>query len=207
MRFTGAAAVIGMVLFAGLANAQMMGGGRVMGPGGTSGSYGTMGSMVGMGEHRGLIVDGEGTVFAVRVVDPTATNPAQFEVVAVRPSGTIAWVAPLSAGMTFLRISNGQLLVTSSPHGTTNAISRTPAPPGSTLMALSTASGSALWSLTLDGQPFDLEPFPGGTYVTVVKPSATGTGGMMNGRGSLGTRVLLAVGTDGSVLWSVPLSR
>lgn len=209
-----------VLLVASIANAQMMGGGGHGSGnsgngqnGGMNGGMGDMAGMVGMGNHRGLIVGTDGTVYTVRISNAaTTTQTATFEVVAVRPSGTIGWTASVSTGMTFIELSGNNLLVTTSPHGTGMGNGQTPASVSSTLVALSTASGSAQWSLPLDGFAFDLEPFAGGTYVTVVKPtqaSNTAGGGMHTGTGtgSYATRTLVAVGNDGKVLWSVPLNK
>lgn len=209
------------LLVASVANAQMMGGGNHNGSGGTpsngqnggmNGMNGGMGDMAGMGEHRGLIVGADGTVYTVRVSNPTTTaSQATFEVVAVRSSGAIGWTASVNAGMTFIEISGSHLLVTTSPHGFDMG-EQSPTSLSSTLVALSTASGLQQWTLQLDGFAFDIEPFAGGTYVTVVKPaqSSNSNGGMHgggNGTVSYGTRTLIAVGTDGKVLWSVPLNN
>ena len=206
-----------VLLVAGVANAQMMGGGNHHGSGGTpsygqnGGMNGGMGDMAGMGNHRGLIVGSDGTVYTARISNPTTTQAATFEVVAVRPSGAIGWTASVNAGMTFIELSGANLLVTTSPHGFDMGYGQTPITTSSTLVALSTASGSVQWTLPLDGFAFDIEPFAGGTYVTVVKTSQSNNnyGGMHGGTGSgsYGTRTLVAVGNDGKVLWSVPLNR
>jgi len=207
-----------VLLVASAANAQMMGGsGNHHGSGGTppsngmNGGMGDMAGMVGMGNHRGLIVGADGTVYTIRISNPTTTQAATFEVVAVRPSGAIGWAASVNAGMTFIELSGNNLLVTTSPHGFDMGYGQIPTTTSSTLVALSTASGSVQWTLQLDGFAFDIEPFAGGTYVTVVKPTQSNNnyGGMHGGTGtvSYGTRTLVAVGNDGKVLWSVPLNK
>jgi hypothetical protein len=204
-----------VLLVAGVANAQMMGGGNHHGIGGNpgngqNGGMGDMPGMVGMGNHRGLIVGADGTVYTMRISNPTTTQAATFEVVAVRPSGAIGWTASVNAGMTFIELSGTNLLVTTSPHGFDMGYGQAPTTTSSALVALSTVSGSVQWTLQLDGFAFDIEPFAGGTYVTVVKPAqSTNNGGMHGGTGtvSYGTRTLIAVGNDGKVLWSVPLNK
>lgn len=209
-----------VLLVAGVANAQMMGGGNHNGSGGApsngqnggmTGGMGDMAGMVGMGNHRGLIVGTDGTVYTLRISNPTTTQAATFEVVAVRPSGAIGWTASVNAGMTFIELSGNNLLVTTSPHGFDMGYGQTQTSTSASLVALSTASGSVQWTLQLDGFAFDIEPFAGGTYVTVVKPaqSSNNNGGMHGGTGSVssGTRTLVAVGNDGKVLWSVPLNK
>ena len=206
-----------VLLVASVASAQMMGGGNHNGSGGTpsngqnGGMNGGMGDVAGMGNHRGLIVGADGTVFTVRISNPTTTQAATFEVVAVRPSGAIGWTASVNAGMTFIELSGNNLLVTTSPHGFDMGYGQTPTATSSSLVALSTASGSVQWTLQLDGFAFDIEPFAGGTYVTVAKPAqSSNSGGMHGGTGtttSYGARTLVAVGNDGKVLWSVPLNK
>lgn len=207
-----------VLLVAGVANAQMMGGGSHNGSGGNgnngqnggmNGGMGDMAGMAGMGNHRGLIVGADGTVYTVHISNPTTTQAATFEVVAVRPSGVIGWTASVNSGMTFIELSGNNLLVTTSPHGFDMGYGRTPTSASSTLVALSTASGSVRWTLPLDGFAFDIEPFADGTYVTVVKPAqSSNSGGMHGGTGSVsyGTRTLAAVGNDGKVLWSIDLN-
>ena len=202
-----------VLLVASVANAQMMGGGNHGGSGtpgnGQNGGMGDMAGMVGMGNHRGLIVGTDGTVYTVRISNPTTTQAATFDVVAVRPSGAIGWTASVNAGMTFIELSGNNLLVTTSPHSDMG-YGQAPTSTSSSLVALSTASGSVQWTLQLDGFAFDIEPFAGGTYVTVAKPAqSNNSGGMHGGTGSVsyGTRTLVAVGNDGKVLWSVPLNK
>lgn len=204
-----------VLLVAGVANAQMMGGGgNHYGSGGSYGQNGGMGDlpgMVGMGNHRGLIVGTDGSVYSVRVSNLAATRTPAFEVVAVRPSGAIGWTASVGPGMTFIELSGSNLLVTTSPRGFDMGYGQIPATASSTLVALSTASGSVQWTLQLDGFAFDIEPFAGGTYVTVVKPvqASNNFGGMHGGTGTIsyGSRTLVAVGNDGRVLWSIPLNN
>lgn len=203
-----------VLLVAGVADAQMMGGGNhgggMPGSGQNGGMNGGMGDMAGMGNHRGLIVGTDGTVYTVRISNPTTTQSATFEVVAVRPNGGIGWTAPVNAGMTFIELSGTNLLITTSPHGSGMGNGQAPTSTSSSLVALSTASGSAQWTLPLDGFALDIEPFAGGTYISVSKPAqSTNSGGMHGGTGpgSYGTRTLVAVGNDGKVLWSVPLNK
>ena len=86
-------------------------------------------------------------------------------------------------------------------------LGQTPTAASSTLVALSTASGSVQWTVQLDGFASDIEPFSGGAYVTVVKPAPSNNIGGMRGRGTYATRTLVAVGTDGKVLWTLSLTR
>jgi len=202
------------LLVATVANAQMTGGGRhqVGTPG--NGQYGwmdeAMGAM-GMDNHRGLVVGTDGTAYAVRVTNPTSTQAAAFEVVAVRTSGAIAWTASIDAGMSFVELSGDHLLVTTRPHGFASGHGQMPESVSSKVVALSTASGSIQWTLSLDGVAFDLEAFAGGTYVTVVKPAQPPVSGGMHRGGTdqvrYGARTLIAIGPDGKVLWSVALNN
>lgn len=193
------------VLFPVIASAQMTGsGGNHRGDGPASppsnGMHDGNDLMGGaMGNDRGLIVGTDGTLYTVRVTNPAAgPSSATVEIVAVRPNGLIGWTSTVSAGMTRIELSGNQLLVTTSPHGFGAGTINTTT--SSTLVALSAMSGSEQWRLPLDGFAADVEPFSGGTYVIVFKP-----GSRQSLAGS--TRTLVAIGTDGKVLWSVPLTK
>lgn len=176
------------------------------GNGNRSGQNGTMNgtAMNGMAGHRGFLVGSDGTAYALRVATSRAGAPAAFEVVAVRPSGAIGWTAAVASGIPSIDLSGSDLLVTTRTIGTPSAAA-------STLTALSTASGAARWTVKLDGIALAVEPFSGGTYVTVMKPSQAGSsGGMQGNHGQAtggGARTLVAVGTDGKILWTLALGN
>jgi len=194
-----------LALFPVIASAQNMGGGNHHGGGPASppsnGMHDGNDVMGGaMGNHRGLVVGTDGMLYTVRVTNPTtdSSSAATFEIVAVRPDGVIGWTSAVGVGMTRIELSGNQLLVTITPHEF--GAGTIPTFTSSVLVALSTASGSEQWRLPLDGFAADLEPFSGGTYVVVFKPGTR--------QSSVhSTRTLVAVGTDGKVLWSVPLTR
>ncbi len=176
---------------------------------GMGGAYGLMGGAMG----QALTVGSDGVAYTLRSTSPSGTTTPAIEVVAIRPSGTVAWSANVDGGMTRVKLSGNLLLIANGgegigmQNGTTSNDHET-----SQLVALSTASGSVQWTLALDGFASTLEPFSGGTYVTVIKgdfSNMNGANGGMNGTTGTPnnmTRTLVAVSTDGKVLWSVSLS-
>lgn len=185
--------------------AQMMGNGQHGGNMNGNMNGLIMGAMAASGAMGGgLLVGPDGTVYTLRIADAAAGSVPAGEVVAVRPSGAIGWTATVAAGMPSLALSGSDLIVATRTMGSA-------ATPSSTLAALSTASGAQRWVLQLDGIVMDIEPFAGGTYVTLIKFPATsgGSGGMMgrNQPGTGATRSLLAVGSDGRVLWTLQLTK
>ena len=133
------------------------------------------------------IVATDGIVFITRA---SATTSGATEVVAVRPTGTIAWTSTLTSGRGRLVLSDGNLISESSTKASDGTVS-------TTLTAISTVSGAASWTRTIAGRVGDLRPFSGGTYAVVVTPAATA--------GGTPARSLLAIGNDGSVLWTVSI--
>lgn len=167
---------------------------------------GMNGNMSGMG--RQLLVAPDGTAFLMRVAaSSTTTIPATFEVVAVRSTGAIAWTATLGGGMAGLTLSGNLLIASDAPFGAGMSWNNgaTNIPTKSQLKGISIVSGALQWTTELDGIVIGLEPFAGGTYVTVIKPSQVSGGGMNGPGGTMGTmngsRTLLAVGPNGDVLW------
>ncbi len=114
-----------------------------------------------------------------------------FEVVAIRSTGTTAFTATLPSGSRHVDLSGSNLLAV------TDTTASGATSPTSEITAISTATGATAWTLNIDGRVTGIEPFSGGTYVTIVKPAAT-TGGAA-------TRTLEAVSASGSVLWSVSI--
>ena len=135
-----------------------------------------------------LLIASDGTVFLTRTVVDTATRTATTTVTAIRSTGTTAWTATLSDRDGRLVLSGSNLLSVTSTAASDGTVS-------STITALSTASGAVAWTRTISGRVTELEPFSGGTYAIVVTPAAT-TGGTA-------TRQLVAIGNDGTVLWTV----
>jgi PQQ-like domain len=222
------------LLVAQLATAQMMGGGHgTTGGSGGSGTSGggmmgggsTGGGMTGGGMGNGmtgtgfglmggamgqaLTVGSDGVVYTLRTTTATGSSVPAVQVVAIRPSGTVAWSASVDGGMTRVKLSGNVLLIADGGEdmGMNNGTA-TDDNGKSRLVGLSAASGSVQWTVDLDGFVSSLEPFSGGTYVIIVKGDfanggMTGTTGGQNGM----TRTLLAVGPDGKILWSLPLSQ
>jgi hypothetical protein len=159
---------------------QGMGGG-MGGPGGGMGN----GPQMGGGQ---AIVGTDGTVYLTRMNIDTGTNTATTQIVAVRSNGSTAWTVTLQSahGPLLLAGSNLILVDRDEPRDATAS---------STITALSTATGATAWTRTISGHVQSIEPFSGGLYAVVVTPATTTSG--------TATRSLVAIGNDGSVLWTV----
>jgi hypothetical protein len=130
------------------------------------------------GEPGGLAVDSNGTIYlTVETAAGTSSTAPTFAIKAISSTGTTLWSSNL-IGVSVTR-----------PTSTTAA--------SSTITALSTATGTQAWTLTVDGIVTDIHPFSGGFYAVVVVPPAT-TGGTA-------TRSLEAISNAGTVLWKVSL--
>jgi len=218
-------ALASTLLVAPMATAQMMGGGNHGGSsprngsrpfgGMTRGTNGGMngGSMMGdMGGGMGqsLTVGTDGVVYTLRASAAATTQIPAVEVVAIRPTGAVAWTTKIEGRMTRLTLSDSLLLVTSGSgdmgmDGWTDAedddVSR--------LIALSVTTGSVQWQLELDGFAGALEPFSGGVYALVIQHDGANSGnGMHNGsRGTtLMKRSITAIDNAGKVRWSTDLN-
>jgi hypothetical protein len=183
--------------------------------GGGSGAGTGTGTGTGMGNGNGpggdgrgassqIVVATDGTAFLVRHLEADATG--QFEVVAIRTSGAAGWSHKLAtlgpadlvvAGTNVVAIQHGNGLASQGNPPTT------PVAPTSKLTALSQASGSALWTLAIDGNVGDVKPFANGLYLTVSKPAVDSTGAVVQGSG---VKSLVAVSNDGAVLWTVQIN-
>lgn len=201
------------LLVAQIAAAQMMGGsGNNHGSTPPTGSGNPAGGMnLGMGDGMGqaLTVGSDGAVYMLRT--STTTTSTQFpsvEVVAIRPSGTIAWTAKLDGRMNRLELSGNLVLVSSGDgdmglrngsSGTTDDASR--------LVALSSTSGLVQWQTDLDGFVAAIEPFSGGVYALLVQRDGTSRGnGMRNGPTMSMKRSVAAIDNAGKVLWKFDLN-
>jgi len=144
----------------------------------------------GYGGEAGAIVASNGTIFVTSSTIDTGTRTSTTTIKAVSSSGSILWTATLSnAGR--LELSDGNLIATNTTSASDGTVS-------TTLTAISTSSGSVAWTRTLNGRVTSLEPFSAGTYAIVVVPATTS--------GGSATRSLVAIGNDGSVLWTVSLT-
>jgi len=206
-------AVLAMSLLAQVATAQMMGGGGnhqgspsnpAGDPSNMMGSIGAMNTMSAM--RSSLVVGTDGVVYTMRT-SATATQTRSTEIVAIRPSGTVAWTTKIDGGMSQVVLSGNLLFVTSYSDmgraGRNGAIDQTPR-----LIALSPTSGSMQWQLELDGFAAVVDPYAGGVYVTTMKRDGLNSGdGMYNG--SMGTgsmkRSVAAVDYAGRILWKLNL--
>ena len=157
-------------------------GGMMGGPG--------VGPGMGPGDGRDLIVSSNGTVFVTGTVIDTSTRTSTTTIKAISASGATLWTATVSNGRG-LTLSGNNLISISETAASDGTVS-------STLTAVSISSGFTAWTRTLSGRVMSLEPFSGGTYAIVVVPAATS--------GGSATRSLVAIGNDGSVLWTVSLT-
>jgi hypothetical protein len=140
------------------------------------------------GHGGGLIVGSDGTVYISKT---TGTSGAfTTTVTAVRTTGTTAWTATLPSGARGLLLSGNNLITSSETVATDGSVT-------TTLTAISTASGSTAWTKTISGRAEPAGTFNGGTYVVVVVPATTS--------GGTATRSLVALGNDGSTLWTISL--
>jgi hypothetical protein len=174
-------AVFALTLVTGAAFAQHGPGG----PGGPAGDHGPGDR----GPEGGLIVGSDGTVFLIQPSSTSTSAAPSFTVKAIRSSGSTAWTATFN-GPGHLELSGSNLLQVSSTTASDGTVS-------STITAISAASGTVAWTRTLSGRVQELRPFSGGTYAVAVVPAATS--------GGTATRSLVAIGNDGSVLWTVSI--
>lgn len=196
-------AALALSLLAQMAAGQMMGGGgnhQGLQPSNPPGAMGVM--------RNSLVVGTDGVIYTLRIAATTA-EPPRVEVIAIRPSGAIAWTTKLDAGMSHLELSGNLVLVTSGDgdmgmdgwSGTVDDTAR--------LVALSAASGTVQWQVDLDGFAAALEPFSGGVYVLIMQRDRTNTGNGMH-NGSNGTRSMkrsvAAIDNAGKILWRLDLN-
>ena len=149
--------------------------------------HGASGRGPDFGPGGDLIVASDGTIFLTTTT--VSAGVATTQVRAVTSSGTAAWTITVN-GRGRLVLSGNNLIAGSETTASDGSVS-------STLTAYSTTTGSVSWTRTLTGLVAELVPFSGGTYAIVVTPSATS--------GGTATRSLVALGNDGSVLWTLAL--
>ena len=171
---------IAVMMFAALAfaNGPDHGGG----PGGGPGDFGRPG---------GFAVDSNGTIYlTVETAAGTSTTAPTFAIKAISSTGATLWTSASFSGEHFELVNSNLIGVSVTRQTSTTAAS-------STITALSTATGTQAWTLTVDGIVTDVHPFSGGFYAVVVMPPTT-TGGTA-------TRTLEAISNSGAVLWKVTL--
>jgi hypothetical protein len=173
---------------------------------GPSRSIGGLG--LGNAAAESLIVATDGSAYIIQVAPPTKTLPARLEVVAVR-AGAVVWRTDVDSDLEEIVLSGDRLLIVTKPSqfGWRN---QGPAR-GSTLIAISTLTGAELWKLALEGVAKEIEPVAGGAYLTLAMPEdwvpqgpSPGPGG---GLGLHAPRALVAVGSNGTILWTVALDQ
>lgn len=177
-----AASVLALMMMASVA----LGDGRPQGgPGGPGPRPAGVEGRDGAGDVQ---VAADGTVYITRTVVDNTAGTITTQVTAVRSTGTVAFTVSL-AGQRHLFLS-GNNLISISETSTGGVVS-------TTLSGISATSGAATWTRTIAGRVTSLEAFSGGTYAIVIAPAATA--------GGTATRSLVAIGNDGSLLWTVTL--
>ncbi len=175
--------LIALLVFAvALPLAAQMGGGRMPGMRGS----GTASMMM------DLTVGPDGTVYVVRAASSSRSN---LELAAVRPSGTVAWVAPLDNNGAMQIALNGTTVFISS-FGTSGTFPNLTVK--SQLLGFNVTTGAKVFANDLDGIAMDVTAFTDGAYVleTAINPQ-----GMMTTIG----RKLVSVSNTGHVNFTMPL--
>lgn len=218
MRLNRIAIALAATLFVAQIATAQMGMHRPGSPSNPGSGFGS-GPMIGgfMGAPNELLVAPDGMVFTIRH-SPAATDTAPaIDIVAVLPSGAIAWSTTLAGGTRDLTLA-GNLLILVSGANIGDGIPNNYADAKTQLTALSVVTGAKQWELELDGRVQAIEPFNGGVYVLVVEhdgltpPAAPSYGprnGLRSGPGygyGLGTRSLAAISDAGAVLWTLSLN-
>src|SRR5438552_13236847 len=144
----------------------------------------------GYGDDAGAIVASNGTIFVTSSTIDTGTRTSTTTIKAINSSGAMLWSASLS-NIGRLELSGSNLIATNVTTASDGTVS-------TTLTAISSSSGSVAWTRNLNGRVTSLEPFSAGTYAIVVVPATTS--------GGSASRSLVAIGSDGSVLWTVSLT-
>ena len=217
MKLSRIAIALAATLFvAQIATAQMGRGNHPGSPMNPGPGYGS-GPMVGgfMGAPNELIVAPDGKVFTIRQSATSTDTVPAIDVIAVLPSGTIAWSTTLSGGPRELTLA-GNLLILASGAAIGDGVPNDDAGVKTQLTALSVVTGAQQWTLDLDGRVRAIEAFTGGVYVLAVDhdPANAPAGvpyGPRNGLHprygyGLGTRSLSAISDAGNVLWTLALN-
>ena len=142
------------------------------------------------GPGGNLLVGSDGTVYVTHTVVDTSTHTSTTTVTAIRSTGATAWSVTLPTNAGHLTLSGSNLIAVHGVRASDGTVT-------TTLTAISAATGATAWTKTINGEVTDLTPFSGGTYAVVVVPPTTS--------GGTATRSLVAIGNDGSTLWTVAL--
>jgi hypothetical protein len=176
----------------------------------------------GAGAPGGPLVAADGTVVLVQpVVASGETMPSGMEVLAVAPTGTVAWRHTLDLGARDLALAGDLVIVVVSGQGQQGSGSSATTAT-STVVALQLTDGAEAWSATLDGNAMGVSVGGGQVYVVTVTPQAQSTSGTaagamrgrggqngngpQNGGGVQGMRSLVALSSAGAVLWTLSLA-
>ena len=157
------------------------------------GGHGPGGPGPGVDDHGGpgggVLVTSDGTVLVSTAT--TTSGVTTVSVKAISPAGATLWTATLPAGALEAVVSGNVLITESVTEATSTAAAST------TLTAISLATGTTAWTLTVEGRVEELRPFSGGTYAVVITPNATS--------GATPVRTLKAISPSGTILWSIAL--
>ncbi len=171
-----------LVFAAALPLAAQMGGGRM--PGMRGGASASM--------MMDLTVGPDGTVYVVRLASGSTNS---YELAAIRPSGTVAWTAPLATtGAMEIALNNTTVFVSS--FDTTGSLTNLTLK--SQLLGFNVTTGAKVFSNDLDGIAMDVTAFTDGVYVL---ETAMNLQGMMTTIG----RKLVSVSNSGHVNFTMPL--
>ena len=167
-----------------------------------------------------LLVANDGTVITVRHTPPvTSQDSPTVEVVAISSSKSILWTWEAQYGARVLTLDQNRVIVAThtAGDGQPNHLSR--------LAALSLQTGEVAWEVELEGVIHDVEPGIGMLYVLLVSPSGyqnSGRGSGGHGPGMPGTppgsgggpygpadgsRTLVGIGENGTVVWTLELTE
>jgi outer membrane protein assembly factor BamB len=195
MKRTALAVLVALaVLMAPIAEAQMTPGGGIH-RGSSGGAYGPAVSMVGMAHS--LVVGSDGVLYVLRN-GASATSAPAGEVVAIRPSGVIAWTAKLQGGTHRVELAGSFVLVATGPAAGGMGRWPTGGVASSTVVALNAASGSVVWQSSFEGIVSEIEAFAGGTYVLIHAPNVSTTTMPVK-------RSVAAIDNSGRLVWKVDL--
>lgn len=174
--------VVALVLV-GLPLAAQMGGGRMPG-------------MRGTGDNAmmsGVTVGPDATAYVVRHVGGSSNG---YELAAVRPSGTVAWTAPLdNRGAMMIAVNATTVFVTA--FGTAGTLPNLTIK--SQLIGFNATSGGKVFTNDLSGIAMDLTAYTDGVYL--LQAGLTVPPGSMMSFG----RQLVSVSNSGKVNFSLPL--
>jgi outer membrane protein assembly factor BamB len=177
-----------------IAAAQMTSGGGIH-RGSSGGASGPAVAMAGM-EHS-LVVGSDGVLYVLRN-GASATSAFASEIVAIRPSGVIAWTAKLEGATHRVELAGSFVIVATGPAAGGMGRWPTGGVASSMVVALNAASGSVAWQSSFEGIVSEIEAFAGGTYVLIHAANVSTT--RMSAK-----RSIAAIDNSGRLVWKVDL--